>query len=142
MGGFDGVVRSKGHVWLATRMDLAGLWQQAGRVGNLICAGHWWSAIPSEQLPDDPEFQAELNEISVEPFGDRRQELVVIGHELNEPEFRRQLDACLLTDEEFEAGPDAWAKFDDPVPEWELLEHDHDHHDHDHHHGHDHGHHH
>ena len=114
-----------------------GLWQQAGRVGNLICAGHWWSVIPSEQLPDDPEFQAELNEISVEPFGDRRQELGVIGHELNESEFSRQLDACLLTDEEFEAGPDAWAKFDDPVPEWELLEHDHDHH-----HGHDHGHHH
>lgn len=132
MSGFDGVVRSKGHVWLATRMDLAGLWQQAGLVGNLICAGNWWAAIPNDEWPDDPDFLKDMNSISEPPYGDRRQELVFIGHDLDEAEFRRRLDACLLTDEEFDAGPDAWAKFEDPVPEWELVEHDHDH-DHHHH---------
>lgn len=132
MNGFDGVVRSKGHVWLATRMDLAGLWQQAGLVGNLICAGYWWAAIPDEERPDDPEFIADMKAISDATYGDRRQELVVIGHELDEEGFRDKLDQCLLTDEEFEAGPDVWATYEDPVPEWELVEHDQ--HDGEHHH--------
>ena len=133
MSGFDSVVRSKGHVWLATRMDLAGLWQQAGRVGNLQCAGNWWAAVPPEEWPDDPDFAADMRQISEPPYGDRRQELVIIGHDLDEAEFQCQLDECLLTDEEFEAGPDTWANYEDPIPEWELVEHDHDH-SHDHHH--------
>ena len=129
-GGFENVVRSKGHVWLATRMALAGLWQQAGRVGYLHCAGNWWSAVPVEEWPEDPEFRDDMRQILKPPYGDRRQELVLIGHDLNEPEFRSRLDRCLLTDEEFEAGPEAWADYEDPIPGWEL---DHDH-DHDHHH--------
>ena len=125
-GGFENVVRSKGHVWLATRMALAGLWQQAGRVGYLHCAGNWWSAVPAEEWPDDPEFRDDMRQILKPPYGDRRQELVLIGHDLNEAEFRSQLDRCLLTDEEFEAGPEAWGDYEDPIPGWEL-DHDHDH---------------
>ncbi|MFG0266346.1 MAG: CobW family GTP-binding protein [Rhodopirellula sp. JB055] len=128
-GGFKGAVRSKGSVWLATRMELAGLWQQAGRLGSLQCSGAWWCALSDEELPDDPELHQYVSEISQEPFGDRRQELVVIGHHLDEAEFRERLDRCLLTDEEFESGPEAWALFEDPIPAWELVEH---HHDHDH----------
>lgn len=131
-GGFADAVRSKGSVWLATRMDLAGLWQQAGRIGSLECTGEWWSSIPAEHMPDDPELHAYIQEISEPPFGDRRQELVIIGHNLDEASFRQRLDACLLTDEEFEAGPDAWASYEDTIPVWELAEmHDHGH-DHDH----------
>ena len=110
-------------------MELAGLWQQAGLVGNLQCGGVWWSAVPEEEWPDDPRFQSDMQGISVDPYGDRRQELVVIGHNLGEAEFRERLDRCLLTDEEFLAGPDAWATYEDPIPEWEnfSLHHDHDH---------------
>ncbi|MBN01403.1 MAG: hypothetical protein CMJ77_20000, partial [Planctomycetaceae bacterium] len=116
---------------LATRMDLAGLWQQAGLIGDLQCGGQWWSAVPVEEWPDDPDFTSEMEEISVEPYGDRRQEIVVIGHDLEEADFRRRLNQCLLTDEEFAAGPDVWAGYDDPIPEWTLME-DGDHHDHSH----------
>ncbi|QDV12621.1 Putative metal chaperone YciC [Rosistilla oblonga] len=138
-GGFKGAVRSKGSVWLATRMDLAGLWQQAGRLGSLQCSGEWWSAVPEEERPDDPELQQYIAAISAEPFGDRRQELVIIGHNLNEADFREKIERCLLTDEEFEAGPEAWLQFEDPIPAWELVDHHHGHgHDHDHHHDHDH----
>ncbi|MEM7306516.1 MAG: GTP-binding protein [Planctomycetota bacterium] len=134
--GFDGVVRSKGHVWLATRMELAGLWQQAGRVGSLECGGLWWSAVPPEELADDPKLKSEMIEISLPPYGDRRQELVVIGKDLDEAGFRQRLDRCLLTDEEFEAGPEVWADYEDPVAPWAA---DSDH-DHSHHHGHAHPH--
>ncbi|MDG2383450.1 MAG: GTP-binding protein [Pirellulaceae bacterium] len=126
-GGLEDVVRSKGHVWLATRMELAGLWQQAGLVGKLECAGFWWSATPSEEWPDDPEFKNDMSQISKPPYGDRRQELVVIGHDLDEADFRHRLDQCLLSDEEFKAGPIAWANYEDPISEWELMDHDHDH---------------
>ncbi|MHC4880521.1 MAG: zinc metallochaperone GTPase ZigA [Planctomycetota bacterium] len=121
-GGFEDVLRSKGYVWLATRMDLAGMWQQAGRVGTLQCEGSWWSAIPAEEWPDDPELHEEINRLSQSPYGDRRQELVVIGHDLDEADFHRRLDICLLTDEEFSDGPEAWATYEDPIPSWELLE--------------------
>ncbi len=134
-GGFKGAVRSKGSVWLATRMELAGIWQHAGRLGSLQCSGEWWCAVPERERPDNPELHQHIAEISEEPFGDRRQELVIIGHNLNEAEFREKLDRCLLTDEEFESGPEAWLHYDDPIPDWEIVEHDHNHaHDHDHHH--------
>ena len=130
-GGFKDAIRSKGHVWLATRMELAGLWQQAGRIGSLQCAGIWWSTVPAEEWPGDPEYQDELRQISKQPYGDRRQELVVIGHELDEAEFRHRLDQCLLTDKEFEAGPEVWADYEDPFADWDLEDFNHDH-DHDH----------
>ncbi len=126
-GGFKGAVRSKGSVWLASRMELAGLWQQAGRLGSLQCSGEWWAIIPDNERPDDPELHQYIEAISAPPFGDRRQELVIIGHNLNQADFREQLDSCLLTDAEFEAGPEAWAEYDDPIPAWELVDHDHDH---------------
>ncbi|MEM7454574.1 MAG: GTP-binding protein [Planctomycetota bacterium] len=129
-GGFEGVIRSKGHVWLATRMEFAGLWQQAGNTGSLECAGVWWSTIPEEELLDDLEFLNEVSRISVPPYGDRRQELVVIGHQLDEQTFRSKLEQCLLSEHEFEAGPDAWAEFEDPFPEWSFEEHDDHHHHH------------
>lgn len=127
--GFADVVRSKGHVWLATRMELAGLWQQAGLVGNLQCGGVWWSAVPEEEWPDDPQFQSDMRRIATDPYGDRRQELVVIGHHLKEGEFRERLNKCLLTDAEFLAGPEVWATYEDPIPDWQnfSLDHDHDH---------------
>ena len=121
-GGFEDVLRSKGYVWLATRMDLAGMWQQAGRVGTLQCEGSWWSAIPTDEWPDDPELHDEIRQLSQSPYGDRRQELVVIGHDLDEADFHRRLDLCLLTDEEFAVGPEAWATYEDPIPDWELLD--------------------
>ncbi|MEP3482657.1 MAG: GTP-binding protein [Fuerstiella sp.] len=131
-GGFQSVIRSKGYAWLATRMELAGLWQQAGQVGNLQCGGIWWSAVSEEEWPDDPEFQHTMRRISEPPYGDRRQELVIIGKELSDSDFRQKLTECLLTDEEFAAGPDMWQSFDDPLQPWAPVGHDHDH-DHDHH---------
>lgn len=126
-GGFESVIRSKGYVWLATRMELAGLWQQAGLIGNLQCAGVWWSSVPEDEWSDDPDFRQSMSQISEPPFGDRRQELVIIGHNLAESDFRQKLTECLLTDEEFNSGPEVWQTYDDPVDPWDLDDHSHDH---------------
>ena len=111
---FDGVVRSKGVVWLATRHDHAGEWSQAGHIFALHPAGMWLAASPPDQRPDDPEFQREIDEVWQQPWGDRRIELVIIGRYLDEGQIIAALNECLLSDEELEAGPAAWYAWDDP----------------------------
>lgn len=111
---FDSVVRSKGVVWLATRMDEASEWSQAGRVFALPPAGRWLASVAREEWPDDEEFHREMAQVWQEPWGDRRQELVLIGQRLQEAQLRAALDACLLTAAEEAAGPDSWSQWADP----------------------------
>jgi G3E family GTPase len=114
-GDWDGVLRAKGLFWLATRPALAGEWSQAGRVLTVGVAGAWWSAVPEDQRP-----HAELRDVWSEPHGDRRQELVFIGQELDAEAIRADLDACLLTDREMLAGAEAWERAADPFPAWSV----------------------
>ncbi|HMO64139.1 MAG TPA: all3515 family Zur-repressed PEP-CTERM protein, partial [Verrucomicrobiota bacterium] len=78
------------------------------------CAGRWWDATPKNEWPDDDEDCREILRSFQKPWGDRRQELVVIGLGPDEPALRAMLDACLLTDAELAAGPAAWAALPDP----------------------------
>ncbi len=117
-GDLPGVVRAKGFFWLATRLDWAGEWQLAGRVGRHEGAGFWWAAQPTSRWPDDPEWRAGIEKHWHEPWGDRRQEIVFIGIGMEEARLRRDLDACLLTDAEMRGGAKAWAKLPDPFPHW------------------------
>lgn len=113
-----GVVRAKGFFWLASRMPWAGSWQLAGSVGRHEAAGFWFAAVPESRWPTDPEWRAGVLRNWVEPHGDRRQEIVFIGVEMDEAALRRALDACLLTDGEMRGGPKAWGKLPDPFPVW------------------------
>ena len=117
-----GLLRSKGHFWLATRMEHAGLWQQAGSTGVHQCGGFWWAAVDKDYWPTDKASLAEIRRLSEKPFGDRRQELVFIGQQLDEKKMRAALDKCLLTPREMKAGPEGWTQLPDPFPEWKQLE--------------------
>ena len=55
-----------------------------------------------------------------EPYGDRRQEIVLIGRNLDEDRIRKLLDDALLTDDEFQAGPRAWTELPDRLPSWQV----------------------
>lgn len=50
--------------------------------------------------------------------GDCRQELVFIGQNIDYARLARELDACLLTDQEMALGRDAWNSFNDPFGLW------------------------
>jgi len=114
----SGVIRAKGFFWLASRLDWAGEWHLAGRVGRHEPAGLWWAAQPRSRWPEDPAWRAGVQQHWVEPWGDRRQEIVFIGVGMDEAVLRRDLDACLLTDAEMKTGEKGWAKLPDPFPQW------------------------
>ena len=117
---WEGVLRSKGFFWLASRVDKMGIWSQAGRVARLDFGGFWWAAIPQENWPEADMFQAELELKWHAEVGDCRQELVFIGIGMDESVIRDSLQACLLTDEEYAAGIEAWQRLPDPFPIWDL----------------------
>ncbi|MBM3901804.1 MAG: GTP-binding protein [Verrucomicrobia bacterium] len=119
---WPGLLRSKGYFWLATRMEHAGLWQQAGGTGAHQCAGFWWAAVDKDYWPTDAASLEEIRRLSEEPFGDRRQELVFIGQQLDEKRMRAALDACLLSPRVMRAGPDAWSALPDPFPDWRQIQ--------------------
>ncbi|CAI4173064.1 putative metal chaperone YciC [Alteromonas macleodii] len=113
------LIRSKGFFWLATRPQLAGSWSQAGGMARYGAAGLFWKAVPKEQWPEDPEYLKAIEEQWMEPFGDMRQELVIIGQGLNKNDIIERLDRCLLTDEQLIQGHHVWAEMPDPFPAWE-----------------------
>ncbi len=51
-------------------------------------------------------------------FGERKQELAIIGQNVDREELERMLDACLLTKTELEKGKSFWMKINDPFPSW------------------------
>lgn len=112
------VWRSKGFFWLATRMRYAGSWSQAGAVTRHEKAGLWWAAVPKPNWPDHAEWVAGIQQIWQAPFGDRRQEIVLIGANMDEAALTAGFDACLLTDAEMAEGPEAWKSLPDPFPQW------------------------
>jgi G3E family GTPase len=110
-------LRSKGFCWLAPtrwssskgdawRHDTAMYWSHAGKHFGITTAGKWWGTLDSERLKqyfsnNPKEYDRIIREDWLSPeFGDRRQELVFIGVQLDEKDIRETLNHCLCTEEE------------------------------------------
>ena len=120
-GRWDGVIRSKGFFWLASRMNFAGSLSQAGGMLRHEAAGAWWAAVKREDWPQDSTWRATIRNSFKSPYGDRRQEIVFIGTKgMDRRELTRRLDDCLLTDAEMKMGPAMWALLPDPFPAWKM----------------------
>ena len=117
---WPGVIRSKGFLWLATRMGYSLDWSLAGESCKTEPGGMWWAAMPKEKWPQDPLLQKDLHESWQEPFGDRRQEIVFIGIDMEKDALCLGLDNCLLTDKEMNMGEFAWADLPDPFPQFKI----------------------
>ncbi|GAB2699863.1 GTP-binding protein [Paenibacillus thermoaerophilus] len=111
------VVRAKGHVWLATRSDIGASLSQAGPSIQFGPAGYWLAALPEEErramLEEYPDILAEWHP----QWGDRRTELVFIGMDMDQEGLVRELDDCLLTEEEMRSD---WSRLPDPLPSWNV----------------------
>lgn len=119
---WDGVIRSKGYFWLASRMDFSGEWAQAGAICHDKMAGMWWASVDKEQWPEEEQYLDLIKRNWHEPYGDRRQEIVLIGINMDKDDLIQKFDQCLLTDQEMDLGPDKWRHLPDPFPVWEIQE--------------------
>jgi len=69
-----------------------------------------------QEFPNDEHISQKMRQEIANggKYGDRRQQLVVIGIQMDRSEVETLLDECLLTDAEFEGGPDVWLEYDNP----------------------------
>ncbi|MDP2072006.1 zinc metallochaperone GTPase ZigA [Methylotenera sp.] len=119
-----GVIRSKGHFWLASRPEFCANWSQAGAITRTELAGFWWAVSPKEYWPEDAEQLQTIQDRWQEPYGDRQQELVIIGMQMNRDAIVAGFDACLLNESEMVLGMEGWKTLPDPFPEWRKIEED------------------
>ncbi len=120
---WPGVIRAKGYFWLATRPEWVGELSQAGALVRHEAIGFWWVNVPDERWPDHPEWRAQIDRIWDPVFGDRRQEIVFIGTDMDEAALRRRLDACLVGESRSRAmNLAAWAALNDPFPAWKRKD--------------------
>lgn len=117
---WSGVVRSKGRYWIASRPEFCATWSQAGAVTRTELAGMWWAATPKEYWPKDAETLQHIHSRMQGPYGDRQQELVLIGIVMDKAALTAAFDACLMTEAELAAGMDAWRTLSDPFPQWSI----------------------
>ena len=112
------LLRSKGFFWLASKPQEAGSWSQAGGLMRYGFAGRWWRFVPESQWPQDAESIAAIQHNWNADTGDCRQELVFIGQNIDFAALSRDLDSCLLDDEELALGARAWTRWPDPFGDW------------------------
>ena len=97
------IIRSKGLFWLASRPGQAISWSQAGGSLKADSAGVWWSSMPYEKRIQYVAFvdNQKFIESNWDKFyGDRKNELVFIGQEMDEELIRKELVDCLSTEKE------------------------------------------
>jgi G3E family GTPase len=119
---WPGVIRSKGFFWLATRPKFVGLWSHAGGACTYQATALWWAAVPKTEWPLDESSVREIMRNWQKPFGDRRQEIVLIGCGMDKAALTKMLDACLLSDSEMNLGQEGWNRFVDPFAPWKTVE--------------------
>lgn len=100
----NNIIRSKGMFWLSSRPNQALVWGQAGASLKAEGAGVWWASMPLEKRAQFAGYMENRELIEKDwdvRIGDRKNEIVIIGQELDQEALTAQLDACLLNDEEY-----------------------------------------
>ncbi|TDL56123.1 GTP-binding protein [Paenibacillus dendritiformis] len=91
------IIRAKGMLWLAPASDIAVSLSQAGHSIQIGPAGYWLAAATPEEremiLEEEPDMRLGWHA----QWGDRMNELVLIGIAPDHSRIERGLDECLLT---------------------------------------------
>ena len=116
--------RIEGIAWFVSRHDEQVILQYSASAGGLrVSRGPpWWDALPTSEWPDGLAHDLKDSGFWHDPYGDRQSELTIRERpNLARPPARAAieaaLEACLLTDAEFKAGPQAWDEMADPFLE-------------------------
>ncbi|MEE6132229.1 GTP-binding protein [Bacillus sp. 1780r2a1] len=110
------IVRAKGIAWCATQNNVALLMSQAGPSVSIEPVSYWVASLPALEQEQIIRANPHLLDTWDETYGDRHTKLVFIGIDLNPEQIMKQIDACLLTEEEMKGN---WKDLKDPFT-WEL----------------------
>lgn len=114
-GQWKGVLRSKGFFWVAADHRVAYEWAQAGGVSNVNAGGMWWSAVPKARWPEGMLEEA-VNANWHPRYGDRVQQLVFIGQNMDKEAITAALDACKLDPKLAKSDSREWSSLPNPFP--------------------------
>lgn len=115
------IIRSKGLIWMASRPGQAINWSQAGGSLRAEPAGVWWSSMSFSERINYLSFIENQQAIEARwdsEFGDRQNELVFIGQDMDEQQIRLDLENCLCSEEELKMLKNGSFSQDDswPIP--------------------------
>ena len=68
-GPLAGVIRAKGHFWIATLPDWVAEFSLAGGLSSISPLGNWWATVPESQWPEDDYGRAYIDRHWQEPWG-------------------------------------------------------------------------
>jgi len=94
-----GIIRSKGLFYIASRKDQALSWSQAGGSLKAEPVGVWWTSMPFKERTRYPSYienQEYIESKWDKNFGDRMNELVIIGQDLDKELIQYEMENCLL----------------------------------------------
>ena len=120
---FAGVIRAKGYVWVASRPEWVVAYSRAGNKATIEPVGQWWANAPKDRLPPigTPERKS-IDDRWKEPYGDRINELVFIGHKMDRAAVEAAFKRCQLNFTETRKGMKAWRELPDALPSWARKE--------------------
>ncbi|MGW5003575.1 GTP-binding protein [Streptomyces hydrogenans] len=111
-----GVLRSRGHLWLASRPDAVVTWRSAGGHLEITETERWLEA------PASPEWETASPQRRTlacwfwdDRYGERRNEIVFTGAELDADRITGALDGALLDEAEAALGREGWSRWHDPL---------------------------
>ena len=121
-----GLIRAKGYVWLASRPDWVVSYSRAGNTATHEPVGRWWAAAPRDRWPalGTPQRRS-IESRWQEPYGDRLNEVVFIGRNMDRAAIEKAWKAMHLNYTESRKGSNGmrgWRDLPDPFPQWRPTE--------------------
>ena len=95
LNNYPNVIRTKGYVWFDNQPDSAYLFEQAGKLNSLTEDSLWIASAPKQDQIDLLKANPQLAQNWDEEYGDRINQLVFIGKNMNEEQIKRQFNDCL-----------------------------------------------
>jgi G3E family GTPase len=114
----DGVIRTRGRLWLASQPEQAMWMESAGGGLRVSSAGKWLAALTGPELADIDAERRVFAELTWDDrYGDRHTAMTVLVYSAHPAEILDALNGALLTDDELRI-PQDWIHYDDPFGDW------------------------
>jgi Cobalamin synthesis protein cobW C-terminal domain len=114
----EGVIRTRGRLWLANQPEHAMWLETAGGGLRVSSAGKWLAALPPSELAGIDAERGAFAELRWDDrHGDRHTAMTVLVCGARPADILDGLYGALLTDDEYRA-PQDWIHYDDPFGDW------------------------